>query len=745
MNPDTARFLSFFPGQQTFQTFADRKDDPTLARIEYSTDALVGLNERGAGIFLMINEGDGAGRSNDNVTRIRAYFSDFDGAELPSTWPLVPSTIVESSPGKFHTYWLLSESPELNNVEFNRQQEAIAKAVGSRPNDCKGLSRVMRVPGFTHHKNGAVPTRLLCAPGHLYALADIARAFSLPAAPAAPSVAYTAPRSSTGRPSPQKIMEVVLSRADMQEGRNNTAFKLACQVRDNGYPLHEAESVMREFQSIVGSSTDPFTLQEAMHAARSVYRQPARQPWAELTQRDRPGMRVGKSAAVMGEDGKPLPPGKRKDGAPTLVELRDHFLTWCLEQGHIYKFHQVWRSWWQYRAGVYEEVIDEVMLQRLDLVLQAKGLSDLGSARLKDVLDKVAREEHIGALDVDLGPYHLNVTNGLLDLASGTLHEHSPEFFSTIQSAASYRPGVVPYEWLDFLFEAIPDAADRRRLQQFAGLCLTGDTSPQRALLLVGEGGTGKSTFTRILSAVLGSLATGSALENIRDGSFLVGTLVGKRMCVVSELQRNVDWLPFKRITGEDKIAVDVKNKTPYTVKLDTKLIILSNTIPLLGDDATNTSLMRRFLPVAFNVKPATPDPLLEARLTAPDELAGVLNWMIDGLRSLQAGAMQFPGDGLNDLTREIVEESNKVIEFLRESCAPSGEIKSGELYAAYEEWCFKTRHRPVSSTRFPRDLIAAAKHFGKEVKRVRERAGTTFNGIVLASHPYDWEKKEAK
>ena len=256
-------------------------------------------------------------------------------------------------------------------------------------------------------------------------------------------------------------------------------------------------------------------------------------------------------------------------------------------------------------------------------------------------------------------------------------------------------------------------------------------------------GGTGKSTFTRILSVVLGSLAVASALENIKDGSFLVGNLVGRRMCVVSELQRNVDWLPFKRITGEDQIVVDVKNKTPYNAKLDVKLIILSNVVPLLGDDATNSSLMRRFLPVAFNVRPAHPDPHLEVRLSVPDELAGVLNWMIDGLRSLRANAMQFPPDGLSALTREIVEESNRVIEFLRDCCEPTADVKSAELYAAYEEWAFRTRHRPISSTRFPRDLIAAGVHFGKTITKVRKEVGSLFIGVRLGQ-VVPWEKEKA-
>ena len=745
MNPETTAFLALFPGQQTYQTFSDRKDDPTLARIEYDANALQTLNDRGAGVFLMINEGDGRGRSNENVTRIRAYFADFDGTDPPATWALTPSAVVESSPGRYHTYWILSDAPEVDNQLFNQQQETIARAVGSRPNDCKGLSRVMRLPGMAHHKNGSVPTRLISHQGTAYTTADVQAAYPVPKADRAARVTYNAPTQSSDRPSPQKIMEVILRNADLQEGRNNTAFRLACQVRDNGWPLSDAESVMREFQSLMDAPDNPFSTVEALHAARSAYRQTAREPWKP--QEGKQGMRVGHAssaqAITVDQDGNPVPAKKGKAGQPTLARMRDYVLNAGMEQNIIYKFHQTWRSWWQYTLGVYVEVIDEVMLQRADLILQSKGLTDLTSSKIRDVLDKLGREEAIAARAVDLGPYWLNVTNGLLDLNSGTLHEHTPEFFSTIQSAASYRPGVVPYEWLEFLEEAVPEAEERKRLQQFAGLCLTGDTSPQKALLLIGLGGTGKSTFTRILSVVLGSLAVASALENIKDGSFLVGTLVGRRMCVVSELQRNVDWLPFKRITGEDQIVVDVKNKTPYNAKLDVKLIILSNVVPLLGDDATNSSLMRRFLPVAFNVRPAHPDPHLEARLSVPDELAGVLNWMIDGLRSLRANTMQFPPDGLSALTREIVEESNRVIEFLRDCCEPAGDVKSAELYAAYEEWAFRTRHRPVSSTRFPRDLIAAGAHFGKTITKTHFRTGNQFFGVRLGQVAL-WEKEKA-
>lgn len=426
---------------------------------------------------------------------------------------------------------------------------------------------------------------------------------------------------------------------------------------------------------------------------------------------------------------------------PSLANYRDLVLASFGERDLIYRYHQVWRSWWLYAQGVYVEVPDEVMAQQVDLTLQSYGFT-LKNAQVTEILVKIGRDPMIGSRVVDQGAWELNTRSGILDLATGDLYQHTPEYFSIIQSAAAYEPFQVSHEWIRFLHHAVPDEADRETLQMYAGLCLTGDTSPQRALLLVGDGGTGKGTFTRVLQTVLGNLATSSALENIKDGSFLVGTLVGKRLCVVSELQRNVDWLPFKRVTGEDQISIDVKNKTPYTTKLDIKLVILSNVMPFLGDDTSNSSLMRRFLPISFNVKPPVPDTTLERRLTDPQELPGVLNWMLDGLRLLQERGMRFPASDTSALAREIVEESNRVISFLREECehVPDATVSTTDLYDAYRKWCGRTGHGALNTNNFAKQLLAAGRYFDKPIEKGRTKTTRYYANLMLSTNPGGWD-----
>jgi RecA-family ATPase len=137
----------------TFQTFDDNRDreDPKLVRILHGTlaehaETLTRLNNLGAGIFVMVQEGDGLWRGNENVTRIRAVFQEDDGDGKPL--PLEPHIINESSPGKHHRY-LLTEG--LSVEEFRLVQARLVVDYGSDKN-AQDPARVLRLPGFYHQK-----------------------------------------------------------------------------------------------------------------------------------------------------------------------------------------------------------------------------------------------------------------------------------------------------------------------------------------------------------------------------------------------------------------------------------------------------------------------------------------------------------------------------------------------------------------------------------------------------------------
>lgn len=177
-------FLRQFTGDHTYQTFDDQPDkNSKLSRILHDPAELDALNRRGAGVFLTINEANGRGRKIADITRVRSYFADFDGAALPHGWPLDPCLLVETSPGKYHAYWILQpdEVVPLDNTAYNRQQEAIARAVGSQPDDCKGLNRPMRMPGFWHQKGTPFLSRVVKSTDERFTLQQVQAAYPVPA------------------------------------------------------------------------------------------------------------------------------------------------------------------------------------------------------------------------------------------------------------------------------------------------------------------------------------------------------------------------------------------------------------------------------------------------------------------------------------------------------------------------------------------------------------------------------------
>lgn len=118
---------------------------------------LLKQQEKNCGIYVMVNAGDGKGRSKKNVLKVRSLFIDLDGSPWESAAKaLKPHMRVESSPGRWHLYWLVDDC---TLEQFKPLQQAIAiKYNGDK--SCCDLSRVLRLPGFFHQKKQPVMTRL---------------------------------------------------------------------------------------------------------------------------------------------------------------------------------------------------------------------------------------------------------------------------------------------------------------------------------------------------------------------------------------------------------------------------------------------------------------------------------------------------------------------------------------------------------------------------------------------------------
>jgi hypothetical protein len=212
-----ARFLAALSSDSsyTFQTIDSRKPvrrgmtlvlHGSFAKLE---NRLADLNNKGSGIFVMVNRGDLHGRKADNVVGTRALFVDLDGAPLEPVLaaPIPPRIVIETSPGKWHCYWPVLDMP-LDRFSPAQKMLALQFAGDESVHD---KPRVMRMPGFMHLKGQPFLSKLVTCEDKPLTWDEMNQAFDL-------SRNYTLP-------------------SQIKEGeRNTTIFKLAQSASRKGVP-----------------------------------------------------------------------------------------------------------------------------------------------------------------------------------------------------------------------------------------------------------------------------------------------------------------------------------------------------------------------------------------------------------------------------------------------------------------------------------------------------------------------------
>lgn len=173
LDPDATRF--------TFQTFDDDKSrkDAQLGKIlNGSIDELVGqlsdLNRRGAGVSVAVNRTDLKGRQKDNVIGVRAIWQEDDN-DWQGEFPLEPSIVVETSPRRFHRYWLIEDGDGFEEI-FPLVMARMVSEFGSDPS-ATDINRAMRLPGFLHRKAEPHRVKITAGNGKRYSAQEIVNAF----------------------------------------------------------------------------------------------------------------------------------------------------------------------------------------------------------------------------------------------------------------------------------------------------------------------------------------------------------------------------------------------------------------------------------------------------------------------------------------------------------------------------------------------------------------------------------------
>jgi RecA-family ATPase len=272
----------------TIQTFDDGHQDGRLASWRHGrlTDHemqkwIVARYKRGAGVFITINETDGAGRRGENITRYRAAFVDLDGAPLPTSWPLQPSFVDESSPGKFHIYWLLHPGTDFT-AWLDLQARLAAYYKGDKA--MADRARVLRLVGFDHQKADPFRVHFL---GEVDPVGLQFDRHNLEDVAAAHQVAdFTPPAERQPKQAPANIEwdteeaiakgRAYLKRIDLpQEGeRNRAAYAAACHLNDFGISPAQSFALLADWNDGLATPLEDRELEAVVRSATKYKQNP---------------------------------------------------------------------------------------------------------------------------------------------------------------------------------------------------------------------------------------------------------------------------------------------------------------------------------------------------------------------------------------------------------------------------------------------------------------------------------------
>ena len=315
-------------------------------------------------------------------------------------------------------------------------------------------------------------------------------------------------------------------------------------------------------------------------------------------------------------------------------------------------------------------------------------------------------------------PDYLAAANGLLDLESGTLRPHTPDWFSGVCLPYPYEPGAAAPRWSAFLRRNLEGDADRiALLQEFFGYCLARTTDAQSCLILHGLGGNGKSVVLAVLRAMLGADNVATVPLEKFDQRFAMAQTLGKLANVcpeVGELDRTAEGTLKSYIAG-DAMFFEKKNKDGFTAPPSARLVIATNNIPRFADRSEGIWRRLLIMPMTVAIPPGERRAGMdkEAYWERAGELPGVLNWALEGLRRLRASGWRFTRPAAcTAALEEHRRESDPARTFLLdhyEAAAGGGPIVAEELYLAYALWCDRNGHRN------PLNNIS----FGKQIRRL--------------------------
>ena len=361
--------------------------------------------------------------------------------------------------------------------------------------------------------------------------------------------------------------------------------------------------------------------------------------------------------------------------------------------------------------------------------------------------------------------------NGLLDIETHTLEPITKDNALTWAIPHDYHASSdcpVFTQWINLAVKE--DEGLIQLLRAYINACLMGRADLQKFLHLLGPAGTGKSTFIRLLFAILGhNNCVTTDLKNLEETRFETATIYGKRLTAITDSDKyggSVNVL--KALTGQDPVRNEKKNVQMSGTYIYKGMVLIASNEPLSSTDYTS-GLDRRRMVIKFEhrIKPEERAVFLamggEEQLHI--EIPAIINWALELTSDEVTHLFMHPPIKAVEAAFESLTAQNPIADWIscnllpdasswvaigikEESRSTSGTViftdADTKLYPNYLKWCSENKREALSKSRFQHTISDMLITMGVKIENVKRGIGVGIAGIRIKldfESEFNWQK----
>lgn len=380
------------------------------------------------------------------------------------------------------------------------------------------------------------------------------------------------------------------------------------------------------------------------------------------------------------------------------------------------------------------KIVDETdILNRIDSAMPL-NIDTIQSKHKQEIIESIKR---VGreSIPKPVKKTWIQFKDRIVDIETGEMMDATPKYH--IVNPIPWNIGETEETpTMDKIFEEWVGKDYVKTLYEIIAYCTLPDYPIHRLFCFVGSGLNGKSKFLELVVRFVGhDNATNTELDTLLSSRFEVSKIYKKLVCIMGETNYSsiTKTSLLKRLTGQDQIGYEFKNKNPFDDYNYAKILISTNSLPMTEDKTLG--FYRRWMIVNFpNSFSEKKDILEDIPECEYENLAKKVTSILKSLLEIRG----FHNEGsLEERSKKYEDISNPLQKFMEECTELDsyGKTYKWEFRSSFVTWMIKRGYREWSE----KELSIEMKKKGFEEKRDSEGDRWRYwCGIVLKKSVQD-------